>query len=351
MPYPTGVGIRPVAVVMAAQAVPPPRLVPSSAVAIRTLVPGGGGLFRATDSGSYRLSVTSAPAASDREAFAPIDWALFIAVGIIWGASYLFIMIGLDSFHPGLITWARIVLGAVTLVLLGATRTKVDKADRSRVVLLSVVWVTVPFTLFPLAEQHINSAATGLLTGATPFFTGVFGALWFDRVPGRLQKIATAVGFAGIALIATGSSAEGGTAPAGVVMVLAATVCYGLATNMAGPLQRKYGAVPVMGQMLLWASLWTLPFGVFGLSRSTFAMAPALATAALGVFGTGLAFAFMASLIGRVGGHRASFITYANPIVALALGAVILDERVAPLALVGVLLVLAAALIGSRAEH
>ena len=51
----------------------------------------------------------------------------------------------------------------------------------SHMVALSIIWVGIPFTLFPLAEQHINSAVTGLLNGAVPMFTAIFGLLFFGR--------------------------------------------------------------------------------------------------------------------------------------------------------------------------
>jgi drug/metabolite transporter (DMT)-like permease len=68
----------------------------------------------------------------------------------------------------------------------------------------------------------------------------------------------------------------------------------------------------------------------------------------LGVVGTGIAFALIASLIGRVGSTRASFITYLIPVVALVLGVAFRDDDVAPLALVGVVFVIGGALLASR---
>lgn len=132
---------------------------------------------------------------------------------------------------------------------------------------------------------------------------------------------------------------------------MAATFCYGIATNVAGPLQHKYGSVAVMAKMLALATLWTTPFGIYGLIRSTWSFGPTLAVVVLGVFGTGAAFGLMAELVGRVGGPRATVITYLIPIVSLVLGAVFLGDRVAPMALVGVLIVLMSAVLISRREH
>ncbi len=146
----------------------------------------------------------------DRSPFASLDWALFVAMGLIWGSSFLLIAIALDDFHPGLITWARVGLGAGALAVLPDARARIDRADWPRIVAMSVVWVAVPFTLFPLAEEHINSAVTGLLNGATPFFAGLFGALFFHRVPRGPQRAGIVVGFAGITLVSLGSAARAG---------------------------------------------------------------------------------------------------------------------------------------------
>ena len=292
-----------------------------------------------------------AVARSDRDAFAVLDWGLFVAVGGIWGASFLFIAIGLDHFHPGLITFARVGLGAAALALLPGARTAIDRADWPRLVAVSVVWVGIPFTLFPLAEEHINSAVTGLLNGATPMFAGLVGALFFDRAPRGPQRWGLAVGFAGIALVSLGTAAEGGTAFVGVLMVLAATACYGVATNLTGTIQQRYGSVAVMSKVLALATLWTAPFGLWGIGRSGFGWDAAAAVAVLGVLGTGIAFALMATLVGRVGGPRASFITYLIPVVSLVLGAVFRDDRVSAWALLGVVLVIGGAVLASRREH
>jgi drug/metabolite transporter (DMT)-like permease len=139
-------------------------------------------------------------------------------------------------------------------------------------------------------------------------------------------------------------------APLGVIMVLTATACYGVATNMAGPLQHRYGSVRLMVLMLGLGALWATPFGLVGAADSGWSLGPIIAPVVLGVLGTGLAFVLMATLVGRVGGPRASFITYLIPLVALVMGAAFLGETVTPVALVGAAMVLAASILASRSE-
>lgn len=284
-------------------------------------------------------------------AFSTSDWAIFSAIGVIWGASFLFIAIGLESLEPGLITWLRVGLGAVTLALLPGSRVRLQPEDRRRMLALSVVWTGVPFTLFPLAEQHINSAVAGLLNGAVPMFTALFAVVFFNRRTNGPQLLGLGVGFVGVVLISLPSLSESSSQALGVGLVLLATFCYGLATNLAAPLQARYGARAVMARMLALATIWTLPFGVYSIPGSKVELVPLVAVAVLGVIGTGLAYLLMGTLVGRVGPTRASFITYLIPSVSLFLGVVFKDDHVAALAVGGVVLVIGGAVLASRQER
>ncbi|MEQ1787285.1 MAG: DMT family transporter [Acidimicrobiales bacterium] len=290
-------------------------------------------------------------AATTTAAFSGSDWAIFSAMGLIWGSSFLFIAIGLESLEPGVITSARVSLGALTLALLPGTRMRLDPVDRIRMVALSIIWVAIPFTLFPLAEQHINSAVAGLLNGAVPMFTAVFGVLFFNRRTGGAQLVGLAAGLLGVVLISLPSLSEGSSQALGVGLVLLATFCYGLATNLAAPLQVRYGSRPVMARMLALATLWTLPFGIVSVPDSSVELTPLAAVLVLGVVGTGVAYLLMGTLVARVGPTRASFITYLIPGVSLVLGVVVKDDHVAALAVGGVGLVIVGAVLAGRQER
>lgn len=293
--------------------------------------------------------------AANDGSFAPQDWGLFVAVALIWGSSFLLIDIGLDAFPPGLITVLRVGSGAAALWLLPGRRNArsatIDRDDRTRVLLLSIIWVAVPFTFFPLAQGSINSSVTGLLNGATPIFAALVAAILLrQRARGSLLA-GIVVGFAGITLISLPSITEGGSQANGVALVLAATVCYGFAINLAAPLQQRYGSLPLMARVLSLATLWTLPYGLWEVGDADWQLGPLAAVLFLGVVGTGIAFAIMGTLVGRVGSTRASFITYLIPVVSLALGTTFRDDRVAPVAIAGIALVIGGALLASRARR
>lgn len=288
---------------------------------------------------------------TNRESFSPGDWGLFVSLSLIWGGSFLFMAIGLDAFHPGLVTWLRIGFGASFLAALPkARRSRIPESDRVRVGTLGTLWIAIPLTLFPIAQQWIDSAVAGMLNGAMPIFTAVVATMLLKALPGRLQMAGLIVGFVGIVAIALPSAGETTTAAIGVVLVLTATVCYAFAVNMVAPLQQAYGALPVMARVQWTAAVLVTPYGIYGLLQSSFAWPSLLAMFAVGFLGTGLAFAMMAGLAGRVGPTRAAFITYVIPVVALVLGVVFRDETVSPYAVGGVALVIIGALLASRRE-
>jgi drug/metabolite transporter (DMT)-like permease len=146
------------------------------------------------------------------------------------------------------------------------------------------------------------------------------------------------------------SGAGGGTRAWGVVMLLVATVGYGLSVNIVAPLTQRYGSLPVMVRILAVGTIWTAPYGFYGLGDSSFAWAPVLAVAAAGIVGTGLAFVLMGMLVGRVGSTRGAFTTYLIPVVALFLGVAFRGDVVSWVAVAGVLLVIAGAILASRRE-
>lgn len=294
--------------------------------------------------------ILSTSSGTNQQSFTARDWGLFWSISLIWGASFLLMDIGLDAFDPGLVTWLRAGLGAGILWLFPKTRTSIDPPDRPRLIALSLIWVAIPFSLFPVAQQWINSALAGMLNGAMPIFAAAIAALLMRRMPRGVHLTGVLVGFAGIVAIASPSVGEGSSEALGVVLVVLATVCYGLAVNIAAPIQQRYGSLPVMGRMLALATIWTAPLGIRDALHSTWAWDSFAAVAVAGLIGTGLAFVIMGTLVGSVGSTRASFITYLIPVVALALGVLFRGDVVTPVSIAGVALVIVGAFLASRRE-
>jgi drug/metabolite transporter (DMT)-like permease len=284
------------------------------------------------------------------EAFGAAEWGLLAGTALIWGSSFLLIEIGLMSFRPGVVALARVLLGIVALALFKAARKPVDRDDLPRVALLGIVWMGFPLVLFPLAQKMISSSVAGMINGAVPLMAAGWTVILLRRLPGRTQMIGLTTGFLGIAAISW-PEVQGSRATAlGVALVVLAVLFYGLAVNIAVPLQQRYGALPVLLRAQLASLIIILPFGLWSLPGSTWSWGAAVAMIPLGFLGTGLAFIMMTTLVGRVGPSRGSVAIYFVPVVAILLGVTLLGETVALSAVVGCGLVLAGAWLTSRRE-
>ncbi|HSO53952.1 MAG TPA: DMT family transporter [Actinomycetes bacterium] len=285
---------------------------------------------------------------SRTDAFGVRDWGLLASIALIWGSSFLFIDVGLESLRPGVIATARVALGAAALSLVPAARRPIGREDRVRVAFLGMIWAGLPLILFPVAQQWIDSSVAGMLNGAVPLAGAAWAVVLLRRPLPRVHAVGLLIGFAGVLAISWPQLQGSRATTLGAGLVVLAVVLYGLAVNLAVPLQQRYGALPVLLRAQLAALVLLLPFGLWGLGGSTFTWPSVLAMVPLGVLGTGVAFVFMTTLVGRVGGPRGAVATYFIPVVAIALGVLFLDERVAPAALAGTALVVAGAWLTSR---
>ncbi len=283
------------------------------------------------------------PVEAENKKFQLLDWGLLLGAAGIWGASFFFIDIGLEAFSPGLVTFFRIAFGCLTLWAIPSQGQRIDPLDRKKVLWLGVTWMAFPLTMFPIAQQWINSSMTGMLNSAMPILTVLVGLTMFKIPTASKQLLGVATGLGGLVLIGIPEVTTDGTNALGVLLVVLAVLSYAVAVHIAGPLQRKYGAVPVVRQALLFAVLLTAPYGIVGATNSGFGWGPMIACFALGAGGTGIAYALAAELNGRVGAVRTSIVTYLIPIVATVLGVVFRDDSITVLAIVGTVIVLGGA--------
>ncbi len=277
---------------------------------------------------------------AEHSKFQLLDWGLLLGAASIWGASFFFIDIGLEAFSPGLVTFFRIAFGCMTLWLIPIKRQPIQREDRKNIMLLGVTWMAFPLSMFPIAQQWINSSMTGMLNSAMPVLTVLVGLMMFKIPTASIQLAGVATGLIGLFLIGVPEVTTDGTNALGVLLVVLAVLSYAVAVHIAGPLQRKYGAIPVVRHSLLFAVLLSIPYGVVGVTDSGFAWGPMIACLALGAGGTGIAFALAAELNGRVGAVRTSIVTYLIPIIAVLLGVLFRDDSITIWAITGTVVVL-----------
>ncbi|MEO7059669.1 MAG: EamA family transporter [Lapillicoccus sp.] len=296
---------------------------------------------------------------------ARIPWqARFVALALIWGASFLLMKIGLESLAPLQIATLRVLSGAVTVLLVGSfLRARLPRERRVwlHLAVSGLFLASLPFTLFPLGEQRVSSALAGIGNATTPLATVVFTLLLIpgDRLGGR-KLLSVILGFVGVVVIVQPWQAQGRPDLVGFGMTLVAGASYGLGWTY---LRRFLGPGDVGGlglpaaqltmasvQLVVVTTLWWL-LHRDGLAApwspvdSTHLGSSVLAVLALGVVGTGLAFALQFDIVRAVGPTVGATVTYVIPVVAVGLGVVFLHERLHWPQVVGAAIVLVAAIV------
>lgn len=271
-------------------------------------------------------------------------WTGFFALAVLWGIPYLFIKVAVDDGVPPLfLAWVRVTLGAAVLLALAA------QAGTLRAVRGQVKWVAayalveicLPFPLIAAGEQHVSSSLTAILVATVPAFIALL-SLRFDPAesPSRTRVAGLAIGFSGVVALVGIDVAGDPQELLGAGAVLLAAFGYA-----CGPMiyQRRFGATDVratMGAALAVSALVLAPFA-FADPPAALTGEAAASLAVLGLFCTAAAFSLFAVLLRMIGAARVSVITYVAPVVAVALGVIVLDERVGPGSLVGLVLILA----------
>lgn len=264
-------------------------------------------------------------------------------LGAIWGASYLFIKIGLRDLSPSMVAFLRIALAALVLLPVAASQGAL-RGVRSRAGWLAVVGavqVAGPFVMISAGEEEISSSLAGILVASVPLFTALL-AIWVDHEE-RSQGLrlgGVLVGFGGVALLLGVDLGGSGSALLGGVAVVLASLGYAVGGLLVK--HRLAGLAPLgMSAAVVTASaIFLLPPALLTAPEAAPGPGPVAAVAALGVLGTGLAFVILYRLIASIGPARAWLVTYIAPGFAVVYGAVLLSEEVTVATLAGLALIL-----------
>jgi drug/metabolite transporter (DMT)-like permease len=270
-------------------------------------------------------------------------WAQFLTLSAVWGASYLFIKIGLRDMSAAEIVCARTALAALVLWPLaihrGAVRGLVRRAPE--IVLLATVQMAAPFMLITLGERHIASSLAGILVAAAPIWIALLAPLLDPEESSYGWKLAGIVtGIVGVALLLGVDVGGDSKALLGGMMVVLAALGYALAGLF---IKRRFrGADPVglVAGTTLTAAVLTLPAAIATAPSGAPGVGPLAAVVALGVAGTGMAFVLVNLLIATAGPAKMSLVAYVSPAFALVYGVVFLSEGVSLGTFAGLALIL-----------
>jgi drug/metabolite transporter (DMT)-like permease len=278
-------------------------------------------------------------------------WVLIGVLAALWGASYMFIKVGLDDLSPTWLVFVRTALAAVVLVPLAASRGALFAARGAFVwvVLLGLLQVAAPFLLISLGEEHVSSSLAGILVSAAPIWTALL-ALRFDAAERSRgwSLVGVLVGIAGVALLFGVDLTTGLGEILGGLAILLASLGYSAGALV---IKHKLPGVSPLG-IVSWttavAALVMVPLLPFSVPDHGPALDTVGAMLALGAGGTGLAFLIFYTLVHEVGPARASLVAYIAPGFSVFYGALLLDERIGAATIAGLALILGGSYLGAE---
>lgn len=289
----------------------------------------------------------SSPSAPDKTA----SWVPgFLANAVFWGSSFIFIKISVEQLHPTWVAAGRLLTGALTLlIILLITKDRLPRDRRlwAHMILPGIIGTAIPFALFAYGEERISSIVAGIWNATAALWVLPFAVLVFriERFTSR-AALGLTLGFAGV-LIVLGFWQASGDGLIGQLMCAAAAFCYGIAI----PYIKRFvtGRSNASG-----VALATMQIMIAALASTVAALIlagpPPVPTSlrwdvigsvlALGIFGSGIAFALNMRVIKIAGASTAAYVTYLVPLVAVLLGILVLGESLSWNQPVGALIVL-----------
>jgi drug/metabolite transporter (DMT)-like permease len=277
----------------------------------------------------------------------------YLALGLVWGCSFLFIKDALGFLTPFGVAFARCALGAITLLCVAAFRHVTLPRPSTVWIHLWVVALclnVVPGVLFAVAETRTTSIVAGIINALTPLTSLFFIVVVFrDEPVQRYQLVGLGVGLVGVILVLGVWRGFGPNPWWAVTALLLSVILYGLSF----PYSRRFviphhlDPIAMATTQIVLAALTLTPTFLFDGANGHAVTAKALlATLALGVFGTGFAYIWNFRVMVAAGSAIASTVTYLTPVVAVVAGVLFLHEPLTWFEPVGGLIVLVGAAIG-----
>jgi drug/metabolite transporter (DMT)-like permease len=272
----------------------------------------------------------------------------------IWGSSYLFIKIGLRDLSPMVVACARTVLGAAVLVPLALRAGALRRLGSARALwpmlaLVALIQVAAPFALISEGEQHISSALAGILVASVPIFTAILAIRYDaeDRSEG-LRAVGVLVGIAGVGLLLGLDLGDSSETLIGGLLIVLASLGYAIGGLLVKKRLASLEPIGIAAAVMAMGSVMALPFALLDAPSEAPGLGPLAAVAALGIFGTGVAFAIFYRLLTTVGPSRTFTVTYLAPGFAVIYGAALLDESIGVATMAGLGLILAGSFLAAE---
>ncbi len=260
------------------------------------------------------------------------DWSGVIALGLIWGGTFMVVAMALEGYGPVTVATARTTLGAVTLLaMMAVTGRKLPAGDTKLCFFIAIIGLlstALPFLLLSWGQQYVPSAFAGLSMAAIPLMVLPLAHFFSDEPLNLRRFLGVSLGFSGaLVLIGPGLAQIGrGAEPLAQLACIGAALCYSCAsifTRRCPPIDPvALAALSLMVGAVLLLPVMLLTEGVPQWQGTR----PGLAIIALGLLPTAFATLLRVSIIRSAGSVFLTLVNYQVPIWSMVFGAWILSE-------------------------
>lgn len=264
--------------------------------------------------------------------------ALLLALGAVWGSTFLFIRVAVPEFGPVTLTFLRVAIAAAALVLIARRPlwALLTGPRRGAVAFIGLTFSAIPFTLISISTGMLSASFAAILNATTPLFTVLIGAAWLGRALRRDHLVGIALASAGVLLIVGWSplpegsgGAAGGPGIGTLVAVLAslgAAASYAVAGSFLGRYLHGEAVVPLAAGQLLTASVVLAIPALASLPPQLPSPTSIGALLALALLGTALPWPVFLLISRWLGATGASTVTFLVPAFGVAWAVAFLGE-------------------------
>lgn len=264
--------------------------------------------------------------------------AEFTLLGIIWGGSFLLMRIASPEIGSASLAFIRVACGALVLLPFLWLGRRQIAPHWWRLGAIGILNSALPFVLFAWATARAPAGISAIANATTVMLTAVVAFVMFGEKIGLRKGIGLLSGFAGVVVLAGGNAAGMDVTTAALAGV-AASLCYAVAANLVRVYLAGLPPIAVAAATLLGATVFLAPFALWHWPQAPVSLPAWGAAALLGFVCTGIAYAFLFRLIGKVGPSRAVMVTYLVPLFGVAWAWLVLDEALTvPMAIAGALI-------------
>jgi len=289
------------------------------------------------------------------------DWLVLLALGFMWGTSYVFIKLGVETLGTFTLIAARLGIGLCLLAaVVAVAREPLPRSPRiyGHLIVMAGINIVLPFALITTAEHSVDSNLAAILNGTVPLFAIVFAALFLHDEPLTVNRLGgLLVGYVGVVVLFGGAifggapagQSGGGSSLMGEIALVGSAVAYGAGAVYARRNVRGLRPmIPALFQVgfafVITAAIALLtenPFQVSaGPSLPGWTPTALLAVTWLGILGSGLAYLANFRLLSRIGATRTALVAYLLPVVGIVAGAIVFAEPVDAWLVAGTVLIL-----------